>query len=156
RLRIEDEVLLLQARHTIEARARVAGEPQSTDETPAIAELVVDILPPTLHVARTAGGVRVEAQDVITASDRLEVRYQVDGEWTEWSRDFELELPYDEAEVVVEVRDEAGNVGRSQAALIRGLPNANVEGCGCSAPGTGSGGVPLALLGLAGLFGLVV
>lgn len=155
RLRIEDEVLLLQARHTIEARARVAGEPQSTDETPAIAELVVDILPPTLHVARTAGGVRVEAQDVITASDRLEVRYQVDGEWTEWSRDFELELPYDEAEVVVEVRDEAGNVGRSQAALIRGLPNANVEGCGCSAPGTG-GGVPLALLGLAGLFGLVV
>ena len=156
RVRVEDDVLLLQARHEIEGRARVAGEHASTDESPARAELLIDILPPTVHVARTAGGVNVRANDIITASDMLEVRYQVDGEWTDWGHVFTLDVPHDDADVVVEVRDEAGNVGRSQSALIRGLPNANVEGCGCSAPGSSGGGTPLALVGLLGLFGLVV
>ncbi len=156
RVRVEDDVLLLQARHEIEGRARVAGEHASTDESPARAELLIDILPPTVHVARTAGGVTVRANDIITASDVLEVRYQVDGEWTDWGHVFTLDVPHDDADVVVEVRDEAGNVGRSQSALIRGLPNANVEGCGCSAPGSSGGGTPLALVGLLGLFGLVV
>lgn len=155
RVRVEDEILLFQARHRIEARARIAGERLTTDSTPAVAELLVDVLPPVLNVARTADGVRVEAHDVITPKDKLEVRYQIDGAWTEWGQNFELELPYDEASVVVEVRDEAGNVGRSEAALIRGLPNANVEGCGCSAPGSSSN-TPFALIGLVGLFGLFI
>lgn len=156
RVLVEDDILLLQARHEIEGRARVVGEPASTDESPVVAELLVDILPPTLHVARTAEGVTVRANDVITPSDVLEVRYQVDGEWTDWGRVFTLDVPHDDADVVVEVRDEAGNVGRSQSALIRGLPNANVEGCGCSAPGSNGGSTPIALIGLLGLLGLVV
>ncbi len=154
RILVGDEILLLQARHEIEARARVAGEPASTDETPASSELLVDILPPTLQVARTADGVRVIAEDVITAQDDLVVRYLVDGAWTEWSSDFDLALPYDGSEVSVEVRDEAGNVGRSVAPLIRGLPDgASADGCGCSAPGGGKG-LPITLLALLGVLGV--
>lgn len=156
RIRIEDEVLLLQARHEIEARARVAGEPASVDETPARVSLLIDILPPSVQVQRTADGVEVVASDVITAAEQLEVRYRVDGTWSDWGRNFRLDLPYDGNDVAVEVRDEAGNVGSAQAALIRGLPNPNApEGCGCSAPGTGSG-LPLGLVGLLGALGVVV
>ncbi len=157
RILVNDDALLLQARHEIEACARVAGEPRSVDETPARAEVLVDILAPTLQVARTAGGVRVDADDVISGRDQLEVRYFVDGAWTEWSHDWSLELPYDDSsEVSVEVRDEAGNVGRSTAPLIRGLPDASsADGCGCSAPGAG-GGLPLGLLALLGVAGAVI
>jgi MYXO-CTERM domain-containing protein len=157
RIRVQDEVLLLQARHEVEARARVAGEPASVDETPARASLLIDILAPTVRVERTADGVVVTASDVITAAEQLEVRYRIGGTWTDWGRTFRLDLPYDGDDVAVEVRDEAGNVGSARAALIRGLPNPNAgDGCGCSAPGTGSSGLPLGLLGLLGAAGVVV
>ncbi|MCZ7682257.1 MAG: hypothetical protein M5U28_27085 [Sandaracinaceae bacterium] len=158
RILVNDDALLLQARHEIEARARVVGEPRSVDETPARAELLVDILAPTLQVARTAGGVRVDADDVISGRDQargpLLRRRRLDG----WGHDWSLELPYDDSsEVSVEVRDEAGNVGRSTAPLIRGLPDASsADGCGCSAPGAGGGGLPLGLLALLGVAGAVI
>jgi MYXO-CTERM domain-containing protein len=153
RVRVNSDVLLLQARHELEARARVVGEPASVDSTPASAPVLVDILPPTVSLSRTAEGVEVEASDVLTAAENLEIRFLVGGTWTEWGHSLRLALPYDDAEgVSAEVRDEAGNVGRAQAALIRGLPDPSATGgCGCSAPGTGSGGLPLGLLGLAGL-----
>lgn len=157
RLRIDDDVLLLQARHQIEARARVAGEPQSMDGSPAMAELLVDILPPRVTLERTGEGVSVHAEDVITAQESLQYRHRVaGGEWSEWSLSSELSLPYDDA-LEVEVKDEAGNVGQAQLALIRGLPNAaSGSGCGCSAPGTGGSSLPLGLLALVALGALGV
>ncbi|NIS29424.1 MAG: hypothetical protein GWN73_04795, partial [Actinobacteria bacterium] len=117
---------MLQARHDLEVRARVAGEPDSVDPSPAYFEVLVDILPPLVQVDRSGRGVHITASDVLTAQDDLELRYRIDDEgWTEWQA-----LP---ADVEVEVRDEAGNVGSSSAALIRGLPDPELDsGCGCS------------------------
>ncbi len=155
RLQIDDEILLLQARHEIEARARVLGDSASIDGTPATAELLVDILAPTLVASRTEDGVEVEAEDIITSEENLEYRFEIDGEFTEWSSEPRVSLGYDDANVLVEVRDEVGNVGRAQAALIRGLPDPNQETCGCSAPGSSSSSTPLALLGLFALGALL-
>ncbi len=154
RVYVDSDVLLLQARHDIEARARVRGEPASVDPTPAHAQVIVDILAPNVQAARTMDGVRVDATDLVSAQEQLEVRFQIDGAWTEWGHDWSRTLAYDGTDVVVEVRDEAGNVGRSQAALIRGLPDpSHTSGCGCSVPGHGGRGIPLGALGLLGVLG---
>lgn len=156
RIQIADEILLLQARHEIEARARVAGEPLSVDASPARAELVVDILPPTVVAERTYEGIEVDATDVVSPQDALEYRFLVNGSWTAWTAERAMPLEGDAQVELVEARDEAGNVGRSQQALIRGLPNAaSGDGCGCAAPGAGSK-LPLGALALLGLFGLAL
>ena len=156
RLQIADEILLLQARHEIEGRARVLGEPGSVDPTPARADLVIDILAPTVTAERTFEGIEVDATDIVSAADALEYRYEIDGAWTAWSSDAVRTLEEDATVTRVEVRDEAGNVGRSQHALIRGLPNSAAgDGCGCSAPGAGSK-LPLGALGLLALLGIAL
>lgn len=154
RVHVSDEILLLQARHVIEARSRVAGEPGSVDETPARAELVVDILPPRVEVARTLEGVDVNAHDLITPEEGLEYRYFVDGAWTAWGHTTSMSLPTDAEGVRVETRDESGNVGMAQAALIRGLPNAAAPGgCGCFVSDDESNDLSFGLLALLGLCG---
>ncbi|HJL18294.1 MAG TPA: MYXO-CTERM sorting domain-containing protein [Sandaracinaceae bacterium LLY-WYZ-13_1] len=157
RIRIDDDVLLLQARHEIEARARIVGEPGTVDQTPATSSLVVDILPPTVQVNRTPERLEVVAQDIVTSDDELEYRYRIDGVWTAWTGESSRELPTSGEDVVVEVRDEAGNVGSHRAAIIRGLPNSDAgDGCGCAVPGGGDDSrLPLALLGLLGGLGVV-
>ncbi|MFK7985314.1 MAG: MYXO-CTERM sorting domain-containing protein [Sandaracinaceae bacterium] len=147
RIQIDDDILLLQARHEIHARARVVGEPASMDTTPATAELLVDVLPPTVRIERLVNGIEVDANDIITPTEDLEYRYLLDGTWTAWGTLASLALPVDAEGVVIEVRDEAGNVGRAQAPLIRGLPNSAADGgCGCRVPGGDGGSVPLSVL----------
>ncbi|GAB4211119.1 MAG: hypothetical protein OHK0013_32530 [Sandaracinaceae bacterium] len=135
RVRIDDAALLLQAHHTIEARARIVGNPDSVDATPAAADLLIDILPPelTLEELDDREGVRVVAEDIVTSEDELEMRWRLgEGEWSAWGPVTDLEVDPDHVEV--EVRDEAGNVGRSSAPLIRGIPNpAGGGGCDCRA-----------------------
>ncbi len=159
RVQIEDELLLFQARHEIEARARILGEPASVDPTPALVEVVVDILAPRVAVERHDDGIVVAAHDIVTPDEALEYRYQIDGEWTAWTTEPTLALPTTAAPVLVEVRDESGNVGRAESALIRGIANpAAGNGCGCRAAGQDEGTLPLGplgLLGLLGVFGLV-
>ena len=162
RIQISDDVLLLQARHDIEARSRVVGEERSVDATPAHAELIIDTLPPEVSIDRSPNGMLATADDIISQGD-LHYRFRIDGgEWTEWStRD---EVPLDAAMlararvlVQVEARDEAGNVGRAQQALIRGLPDPSRAGggCGCRAVGSDESHGGLGLLGLA-VLGLLV
>ncbi len=137
RVQIDDAALLLQAHHTIEGRARVVGEPNSVDRTPAMTELLIDVLAPeiTLEARRDAQGVRVIAEDIVSDVTNLEMRWRVaDGEtqWSDWGAILDLDV--DPELVQVEVRDEAGNVGRSQAPLIRGIPNpAGAGACDCRA-----------------------
>ncbi len=143
RVRVDDEVLLLQARHRVEGRARVVGVPASVDPTPAEAELVVDILPPRVQLDRTVDGVEVAATDLVTEAERLEYRFQLGGVWTAWSSEAFLPLPTEASGVLVEVRDESGNVGRAEAPLIRGLPNPESgDGCGCRVAGADPPGAP--------------
>jgi hypothetical protein len=135
RVQIDDTALLLQAHHQIEARARIAGNAESVDVTPAMAELLIDVLAPelTLEEMDDREGVRVVAQDIVTSDEALEMRWRLDqDEWSAWGPVTDLEVDPDHVEV--EVRDEAGNVGRSSAPLIRGIPNpAGGGACDCRA-----------------------
>jgi hypothetical protein len=137
RVLIDDDILLFQARHVIEARGRVVGEYASVDLTPATAEILVDILPPTLVVDTDETGWAISGRDVITSRAALESRYRLaGGEWSAWTAG---ELHVDsalaeglEGELEVEMRDEAGNVSVSAQPLIRGITNpALAGGCGC-------------------------
>ncbi len=152
---LDDETaLLFQAKHTIEARARIAGEPGSVDESPAFQELIVDILPPEAELESAAdGGTTVVAWDVVTKNEDLLVRYRAIGaeEWSEWTRQGDLgTLPVGELEV--EVKDEAGNVGSASSSLIRGRPNPAGGGCDCAVEGQGSSKAPFTALLLLAVF----
>lgn len=152
---LDDETaLLFQAKHTIEARARIAGEPNSVDDSPAFQELIVDILAPELELESAAdGGTTVVAWDVVTKNEDLLVRYRAIGgtEWSEWTRQGDLgTLPVGEIEV--EVKDEAGNVGSTSSALIRGRPNPAGGGCDCAVEGEGSSKAPFSALLMLAVF----
>lgn len=150
RVQIDDTLLLLQAHHYIEARARIAGRLETADTTPARAELLIDILPPdvTLEAEPNTRGVTVLADDIVTPAEALEMRWRlVDGTWSSWGPLTDLDV--DATLVQVEVRDEAGNVGRSSAPLIRGIANpAGGAACDCRVTSTqgSESGVPLGLL----------
>jgi len=139
RVQIDDAALLLQAHHTIEARARVVGETASVDVTPATAELLIDILAPeiTLEEMSDVEGVHVVAEDIVSSEETLEMRWRLDdGEWSTWGPVTDLEVDPDHVEI--EVRDEAGNIGRRVWPLNRGIPNpAGAGACDCRA-GTGA------------------
>ena len=146
-LQISNRLLLFQARHTIEARARIVGSPESVDRTPASVEVLIDILPPTVELEQAAQGMRVVARDIL--AERMELRFRSpNGQWSAWEtlkEDHVLDIEY----VEVEVRDEAGNIGSASNALIRGRPNPDVAGgCGCDIPGQSSGAPFAGLLGL--------
>ncbi|HJK89834.1 MAG TPA: MYXO-CTERM sorting domain-containing protein [Polyangiaceae bacterium LLY-WYZ-15_(1-7)] len=152
---IEDPALLFQARHELEARARVVGEPESVDLTPARAEILVDLIEPEIWLERGATGVRVQAWDIV--SDQLEMRWRMPGDeaWSEWQLVTD-EMVIDALEAEVEVRDEAGNVGSASSALIRGRANPNADaGCACAVPGEKSN-APFSALALLGALGLVL
>ncbi len=161
RIQIDDDVLLLQARHQIEARSRIVGAPRSVDATPAMATIVVDTLAPNVSLSRSPNGMVATGDDIISQGD-LDYRFRVDGgAWSPWSTQDEVALDaaalaQERLVVEVEARDEVGNVGTAREALIRGLPNpASGSGCGCRATGAEGGhegmGVGLGALAL-GLF----
>ncbi|MBX3250469.1 MAG: hypothetical protein KF901_25055 [Myxococcales bacterium] len=154
---VEDPMLRFQARHVVEARARVVGEKRSVDLTPAIAEVLVDIEPPLVELAREGGRLYVEAWDLL-GDDALQYRWRPAGAdfdresnagWSDWARiSRRVALPV-VGEVEVEVRDDAGNVGSVSSPLIRGVPNpSGGGGCDCSVEGPGHApGTALAFLG---------
>lgn len=145
----ESRTLLFQAVHTIEARARVVGERDTVDLTPASAEVVIDVLAPAVELESVLGGTLVTARDVI--SDDLRVRFREPGdEWSDWAV-LEEDHVIGSDGVDVEVRDASGNVGSASNALIRGRPNPSADGgCACAVPGQ-SDNRPLGGLALIGL-----
>lgn len=153
---VEDPMLRFQARHVVEARARVVGEKRSVDMTPAVAEVLVDIEPPLVELVHEGGRLHVEAWDLL-GDETLQYRWRPAGEsfddesnagWSDWSRiSRRVALPVVGA-VEVEVRDDAGNVGSVSSPLIRGVPNPSGGGCDCSVEGPGHApGSALAFLG---------
>ncbi|MEM9193477.1 MAG: MYXO-CTERM sorting domain-containing protein [Myxococcota bacterium] len=156
---IQDPAFLFQARHEVEVRSRIAGEPASVDESPAPIEVLIDVLEPTVELERTATGVAIRAFDMLT--DRADLtfrwRHEGEGEFSEWAPLYEVNeagelernvaLEFDDQAIEVEVRDEVGNVGRAQSALIRGLPNPNAAGgCDCHVGDTGDSSSTIALV----------
>ena len=135
RFLLEDRVLLFEARHRIEARARVVGEPGSVDPTPAEATVIVDVQPP---LVRLEDG-RVIADDLVSG-DRLEVRFD-GGAWEPYAERMDAR-----GAERVEVRDEAGHVASATQGLIRGRANPSADaGCACraAAPSDLAGALPL-------------
>ncbi len=139
---IEHPTLRFQARHVVEARARVVGERDSVDLSPALTEVLVDITAPELELVSESDGVRVAAWDLL--AEQLDYRWRLVGDstWSEWERLSDRTILPVFGDVEVEVRDESENVASASNALIRGVPNPNAEGggCGsCAVDGTTSG-----------------
>ncbi|MCA9577091.1 MAG: hypothetical protein KC668_16725 [Myxococcales bacterium] len=157
---IDDQVLLLQGRHTVEARARVVGAVDSADIIPASTEFLIDVLAPELEVSREEGLVRVAAMDVVSQPAQMQYRWRsaTREDWSEWAVMPDSRLSFASAtDVVVEVRDEVGNVASSEQSL-RGLPPpSDGGGCGdCAVAGESDATRPLtALLMLLGMVALL-
>ena len=160
---IRDPLLRLEARHVIEARAREIGDSRTTDPTPARVEALIDVSAPAVALTQSQAGVHVAISDILTPRSALAIRYGVRdedlGEFrpaTEVLGDGDtLVWPATHDHLVLEARDEAGNVGRAQLALIRGLPRADA-GCACRIDATGGrANPPMFWLAFAGLGALV-
>ncbi|HSN98960.1 MAG TPA: hypothetical protein VLS89_11765, partial [Candidatus Nanopelagicales bacterium] len=156
---VQDAYLRLQGRHVISVRSRVVGESYSLDPTPAEVEVIVDAVAPAVVVGPVEDGkARIEVKDQVSG-DASELRFRLDdGAWSAWTRASELGLvEVGEAEdIEVEARDEEGNLGTAQQALIRGrVPtDGAAAGCGCEVAGGPQAGGPAGWLVAAALAGL--
>ncbi len=150
------KALRLQGRHRIEARARVAGSTVAFDRSPASAEVLVDVLPPSVQLWRRGATLHLAASDIVSPRDTLRFRLRMaDGSWSDWQplpdgEDLGVTV-LGEGPVDVEVRDEAGNVGSAQLAIVRGVPDpARTGGCGsCTLSSSPRDGAAAWLLGIA-------
>jgi len=160
-IHVTDNSLRVEGRHEIEVRSRAVGDAYSVDRTPDVHEILVDTVAPEVKVSTVSEGdqATLDIREIVSAGNTL-VRYRFDdGAFSEWmpaSAAEQVYVPGDAETIDVEVKDESGNVGTAQQALIRGLPrDAGDGGCGCVVPAApeGTSKWPLALLGVA-LLGL--
>lgn len=137
---ISDPSLVLQGRHSVQARARVVGSPETTDGTPARAEFIVDVLAPHVETVLTNAGTLLRANDIVSDAERLVYRFRERGTeaWSTWRTLAANEQVITDAQGhhEFEVRDEAGNVGHNESSL-RGLPPPSDGGAGCGDCGVG-------------------
>lgn len=161
KLVVKDDQLVLQGRHVLHVSSRVVGEAATEDATPADVPFAIDAVAPFVTAKRDGARVEVRAWDVVSAKDALVGRYRVGaGDFTAWRPISELaSIAAGDEDVVVEVRDEEGNVRTVTQALVRGRGDGSLEaagsGCGCRATGAPSGGTVALLASLLGL-GVVV
>lgn len=149
--------LWLQGRHHVEVRARVVGEPRTTDPEPVRIDFLVDTVAPKGWFDVAGGELTMDASDLVSAVDQLEFSVKAPGgEWSEWSHERRLTVPAlgDDAGWLARVRDEAGNVG-SLAFHGRTTTPSSGGGCSCAVGAGGAdsgtavfGAALLALLGL--------
>jgi hypothetical protein len=163
RLEVEHPVFLLQGKHLIEVRSRLAEESESVDPTPAEVEFLVDWEPPAVALAadERQGRIAVRARDNVSPPEALSFAYRLGNESLS---SFGPERPIDLASVErfgsveVQVRDEAGNVG---SATHRAPRSFSVEGNrdgvqGAGGPASRSGDGFCCSAGGPGVFGLLV
>lgn len=159
---IKDDQLFLQGRHTLRVSARVVGQPETEDATPAELPFTIDALAPSVKVEKDGKQATIAAWDVVSSQAALVGRYKLDGaefgEWRPLADIARVDIGASET-LDVEVKDEEGNVRSVHQELIRGKADGSLaaagSGCGCSTPGsTSSGntnGLYAAALGLVGL-----
>jgi hypothetical protein len=114
-LAVSDPRFLIEGHHEILVRGRPAHGKGIADSTPAAIDFLVDWHPPEVHLKRTAEGISVSALDNVTGPQALQYRYGVGDEpLSDWGGERAIDArAIDEVgKLVVEVRDEAGNVGR--------------------------------------------
>ena len=158
---VRDEWLRLQGKHTLSVRSRIAGKPETLDETPAEIDVVIDAEPPmiTVGAVQENNRVTVDVRDVVGGGGESRVRYRLDGgAWSPWKPATELGAidVGESAEIDIEAEDAEGNVAEASQALIRGRVPVSTEGCGCSVVGEDrTQGKPMWLVGLA-LLGVAI
>ncbi len=164
-VRLDRAELLLQGRHRIEVRARLADDYRTLDPSPAVVDVVIDTEPPVLHARLRAaeGAIELSARDVVHG-DAVRLELAVDGRWRDVSPDVEAwvavpELADPAAGIEVRASDPSGNVVSRvlRAAGARELAAGSTLGdelAGCSAALPSSADRGLALLGLVGLLAL--
>jgi MYXO-CTERM domain-containing protein len=160
-LSIKDDQLLLQGRHVLKVAARLVGQTNTEDATPAEVPFTIDALAPMVTIAKSGGEATVKAWDIVSSEATLVGRYRLDanelGAWMPIAEMATIAVGSSET-LDVEVKDEEGNVRSVHQDLIRGKADDSLaaagSGCGCSTPGTSGtkeGGLFAALLGLAGV-----
>jgi len=159
-LPVSSPMFLMQGRHTIFVRTRMAEEPHGISPDVPV-PFLVDWDPPELSftVDRAADRLVLHARDVVTPEAKLELSYQVgQGAAESFGPAREISLSAVEAQggLTVLARDEAGNVGKAQwrvpSVALRPLAGGAQAASALPAPATGcstAGG--LELLGLAAL-----
>ncbi len=139
---VRDEWLRLQGKHTISARSRVVGHPESLDETPTTIDVVIDAEPPVIAISEPEGAKTViNVRDVVSGGTEPRVRYRLDGAaWSNWKLASEITSVDvgEAAEITVEAQDDEGNGATASQALIRGRGIPSMGGCGCTVVGDDS------------------
>jgi hypothetical protein len=136
RIELARSELLLQGRHVIEARARVAGAYRTLDATPAVVEVVIDPEPPRLHARLVEGGVEVDAFDVVDG-DEVTIEVIADGGAHRVSPGF---VAVDGESIAVAAADASGNraevVLRERGSTVAAAPPIE-SGCRCASRPSG-------------------
>lgn len=154
---LSSNLFWMQGKHRIEVRARLRGQPLTTDLTPMVLEPIIDTIAPQAELETDSAGstVRIKGTDLVSG-DRLIARWRLrKGEWQEAPVPVDVKLGKAQAiELEVELFDEAGNMSptRGSTAVMRadfhGQPGES--GCNCGAGGDPRGTGLLAIL--VGLF----
>ena len=155
---IRDPALAVQGRHTIEVRARVAGDYRTLDLGAAAVPVVIDSVAPRIlerQARAEAGRLVVPARDLVSPAAAVALAFASPGAIepsTAWAAGEAGGLPLAQADRLAErgmiqvfARDESDNIS-TQAVNVSG---ALATGRGCSAGG-GANGLAV-LLALAGL-----
>ncbi len=165
RLEIEHPIFLMQGKHVIEVRSRIAGETDMADPTPAQVDFVVDWEAPTVALRPdvTNNRLLVLSKDNVTPPGELEFAYRLGDEPLSGfgaAREIDLAAVEPFGSVEVQVRDGAGHVASAtwKAPKLGSAiedPSASVSaadasssGFGCSAAGAGFGWAALGALAL--------
>lgn len=148
------ETMWLSGRHTIEARARLVGAPETLDPTPVKLEAVVDPIAPRVTVRAGAQRLQIDAHDAVTADDALvaELRQVGQDDWRRVALATPLPLDVPVEHLEVRVRDEAGNQTTiaGDDAVRDGTLDRGAGGCVVATPGRAARG-GLLVLALAAL-----
>ncbi|MGZ3453218.1 MAG: MYXO-CTERM sorting domain-containing protein [Polyangiales bacterium] len=155
---------ILQGKHTISVVSRIAGSVESESE-PVTLPVLIDVLAPRVKVeTKTEGVATILAGDLISQGNDLKVEARVDGgAWIPVMADDKglrtVKVAPESAQIEVRATDEAGNVGSTSAALIRGRSDQlapSSSGCGCSVPGNDTTPTGLATFGALAALGAVI
>lgn len=154
RLVIKDDQLFMQGKHVLHVVARVQGQPETEDATPADVPFAIDALAPNVKVVNG----KLDAWDFVSPKEALKARVD-GGEWQTYADIATLDVS---TASEIEVSDEEGNIGVIRQGL-RGRADPSIagagSGCGCSAPGKKTGDMNAVLtlcLALGGLSFLVL
>lgn len=136
---VRDEWLRLQGKHTISARSRVVGHPESMDEKPVTMDVVIDAEAPVITIGEPVSAkAAIDVQDIVSGGAEPRVRYRLDaGAWSDWTLASQIKsVDVGEAsELAVEAEDSEGNIATASQALIRGRAIPTGAGCGCTVVG---------------------